>query len=119
MVDKAESIPDICQWLDFSKLCFVLLDIRDLGLVRFLGFDMHCRQFNEWLTAHNAGCIFAMKSLNCERSDQLRELHKSLKTAETSPQTKRPSAALSPEVLTDAEWYYLVCMSFIFNFGKG
>ncbi|KAK7399205.1 hypothetical protein VNO78_10384 [Psophocarpus tetragonolobus] len=54
-----------------------------------------------------------------QRSEQLRELFKSLKTSEISPQTKRPSAALSPEDLTDAEWYYLVCMSFIFNIGQG
>lgn len=57
--------------------------------------------------------------IGLQRSEQLRELFKSLKTAEISPQTKRPSAALSPEDLTDAEWYYLVCMSFIFNIGQG
>ncbi|XP_061348687.1 transcription factor EGL1-like [Gastrolobium bilobum] len=57
--------------------------------------------------------------IGLQRSEQLRELFKSLKTAETSPQTKRPSAALSPEDLTDTEWYYLVCMSFVFNIGKG
>ncbi|KAG0484428.1 hypothetical protein HPP92_008507 [Vanilla planifolia] len=32
-------------------------------------------------------------------------------------QNKRP-ASLSPEDLTDAEWYYLVCMSFTFNLGQ-
>ncbi|KAL2342750.1 hypothetical protein Fmac_004035 [Flemingia macrophylla] len=42
--------------------------------------------------------------IGLQRSEQLRELFKSLKTAEISPQTKRPSAALSPEDLTDAEW---------------
>lgn len=57
--------------------------------------------------------------IGLQRSEQLRELFKSLKTVEVSPQTKRPSAALSPEDLTDAEWYYLVCMSFIFNIGQG
>ncbi|XP_027341659.1 transcription factor EGL1-like [Abrus precatorius] len=57
--------------------------------------------------------------MGLQRSEQLRELFKSLKTAETNPQTKRPSAALSPEDLTDAEWYYLVCMSFVFNIGQG
>ncbi|RDX57773.1 Transcription factor GLABRA 3, partial [Mucuna pruriens] len=57
--------------------------------------------------------------IGLQRSEQLRELFKSLKTAEIIPQTKRPSAALSPEDLTDAEWYYLVCMSFTFNIGQG
>ncbi|KAK8693518.1 hypothetical protein V6N13_071100 [Hibiscus sabdariffa] len=31
----------------------------------------------------------------------------------------RPSAALSPEDLSDTEWYYLVCMSFVFDTGQG
>ncbi|XP_015955534.1 transcription factor GLABRA 3 [Arachis duranensis] len=57
--------------------------------------------------------------IGLQRSEQLRELYKSLKTVEASPQTKRPSAALSPEDLTDTEWYYLVCMSFVFNIGQG
>ncbi|KAL0447947.1 UNVERIFIED_CONTAM: Transcription factor EGL1 [Sesamum latifolium] len=54
-----------------------------------------------------------------QRSDQLRELYESLSLGETSPQPKRPTAALSPEDLTDAEWYFLVCMSFVFNIGQG
>ncbi|KAK4400802.1 Transcription factor EGL1 [Sesamum angolense] len=54
-----------------------------------------------------------------QRSDQLRELYESLALGETVPQPKRPTAALSPEDLTDAEWYFLVCMSFIFNIGQG
>ncbi|MED6161886.1 endoglucanase 3 [Stylosanthes scabra] len=57
--------------------------------------------------------------IGLQRSEQLRELFKSLKAAEASPQTKKPSAALSPEDLTDTEWYYLVCMSFVFNTGQG
>ncbi|KAI3453719.1 hypothetical protein Pfo_010382 [Paulownia fortunei] len=57
--------------------------------------------------------------LGLQRSDQLRELYESLSLGETSPQPKRPTAALSPEDLTDAEWYFLVCMSFIFNIGQG
>ncbi|GAA0153270.1 DNA-binding transcription factor [Lithospermum erythrorhizon] len=54
-----------------------------------------------------------------QRSEQLRELYESLLAGESDPQSKRPSAALSPEDLTDAEWYYLVCMSFTFNIGQG
>ncbi|KAI4328787.1 hypothetical protein L6164_021117 [Bauhinia variegata] len=47
-----------------------------------------------------------------QRSEQLRELYKFLLEGETDPQAKRPSAALSPEDLTNLEWYYLVCMCY-------
>ncbi|XWS48921.1 hypothetical protein CRYUN_Cryun13aG0118400 [Craigia yunnanensis] len=57
--------------------------------------------------------------LGLQRSEQLRELYESLSVGDSSPQARRPSAALSPEDLTDAEWYYLVCMSFVFNIGQG
>ena len=59
-----------------------------------------------------------------KRSEQLRELYKSLSEGETEQQAKRTSsssssaAALSPEDLTDKEWYYLVCMSFVFTLGQ-
>lgn len=63
--------------------------------------------------------------LGLERSEQLRELYESLSLAESSTScgsqvTRRASAAsLSPEDLTDTEWFYLVCMSFVFNIGEG
>ncbi|CAI9784579.1 unnamed protein product [Fraxinus pennsylvanica] len=57
--------------------------------------------------------------LGLQRSEQLSELYASLSAGETNPQAKRPTAALSPEDLTDTEWYYLVCMSFEFNVGQG
>ncbi|WCJ26294.1 basic helix-loop-helix (bHLH) DNA-binding superfamily protein [Euphorbia peplus] len=57
--------------------------------------------------------------LGLQRSEQLRELFESLSAGEASPQARRPSVALSPEDLTDTEWYYLVCMSFVFNIGQG
>lgn len=57
--------------------------------------------------------------LGLQRTEQLRELYESLLDAETNPQSARPSAALSPEDLTDTEWYFLVCMSFVFNIGEG
>ncbi|KAF3448573.1 hypothetical protein FNV43_RR09286 [Rhamnella rubrinervis] len=57
--------------------------------------------------------------MGLQRSEQLRELYESLSAGEASPQSRRPSAALSPEDLSDAEWYYLVCMSFVFNTGQG
>ncbi|ESW07058.1 hypothetical protein PHAVU_010G098500 [Phaseolus vulgaris] len=53
--------------------------------------------------------------IGLQRSEQLKELYKFLLAGEADPQTKRPSAALAPEDLSDLEWYYLVCMSFIFS----
>nr|QTO65820.1 GLABRA3-like protein [Aristolochia deltantha] len=57
--------------------------------------------------------------IGLQRCEQLRELYESLTAGDNNQQTKRPSAALSPEDLTDSEWYYLVCMSFTFNPGQG
>lgn len=57
--------------------------------------------------------------LGLQRSEQLRELYESLSAGEASPQARRPSVALSPEDLSDTEWYYLVCMSFMFDIGQG
>ncbi|XP_027360621.1 transcription factor EGL1-like [Abrus precatorius] len=57
--------------------------------------------------------------IGLQRSEQLRKLYASLKSAEVNSQTQRPSAVISPEDLTDAEWFYLVCMSFEFNIGQG
>nr|AAR21675.1 myc-like anthocyanin regulatory protein [Cornus eydeana] len=62
---------------------------------------------------------FDADQLGLQRSEQLKELYGSLSVAETNPQARRPSAALSPEDLTDTEWYYLVCMSFVFNVAQG
>lgn len=56
--------------------------------------------------------------MDLQRSKHLRELYKSLSAGDTTQQGKRP-AALSPDDLTDAEWYYLVCMSFTFKHGQG
>ncbi|GAB2271703.1 hypothetical protein Dimus_006536 [Dionaea muscipula] len=57
--------------------------------------------------------------LSLQRSQQLRELYESLKEGESDLGTnKRPSAALSPDDLTDLEWYYMVCMSYTFKFGQ-
>ncbi|XP_050385354.1 transcription factor EGL1 isoform X2 [Argentina anserina] len=58
--------------------------------------------------------------IGLQRNEQLRELYKALLEGEsTGQEAKVPSAALSPEDLTDAEWYYLLCMSFVFNIGEG
>ncbi|PSS04352.1 Transcription factor GLABRA like [Actinidia chinensis var. chinensis] len=56
--------------------------------------------------------------MGLQRSEQLRELYKCLLEGETDQQATIPTAALSPDDLTDAEWYYLVCMSFVFNPGQ-
>ncbi|KAL1188915.1 Transcription factor GLABRA 3 [Cardamine amara subsp. amara] len=66
--------------------------------------------------------------LGLRRSEQLKELYESLSVTDSSSSgvaagsqiTRRASAAaLSPEDLADTEWYYLVCMSFVFNIGEG
>ncbi|KAK8948076.1 Transcription factor GLABRA 3 [Platanthera guangdongensis] len=56
--------------------------------------------------------------MGLQRSEQLRELYESLCAGDCNQQSRRPSASLSPEDLTDPEWYYLVCMSFTFKFGQ-
>nr|UXP87119.1 bHLH transcription factor [Zinnia elegans] len=58
-----------------------------------------------------------------QRTEQLRQLYESLSAASEThhyePQPRRPPTALSPEDLTDAEWYFLVCMTFEFTNGQG
>ncbi|KAM3321738.1 transcription factor EGL1 [Capsicum chacoense] len=87
----------------------------------------------EWSDGYYNGDIKTRKTVQAEevnedelglqRTEQLRKLYSSLLTGESEedlqPQVKRPSAALSPEDLTDTEWYFLVCMSFVFNVGQG
>uniref|UniRef100_A0A7N0SZ75 Uncharacterized protein n=2 Tax=Kalanchoe fedtschenkoi TaxID=63787 RepID=A0A7N0SZ75_KALFE len=61
--------------------------------------------------------------MGLERSKLLRELYELLlegENCEEEQQAARPSNAdLCPEDLSDAEWYYMVCMSFEFNLGQG
>ncbi|KAI5589624.1 hypothetical protein BDE02_05G175100 [Populus trichocarpa] len=54
-----------------------------------------------------------------QRSQQLRELYDSLSIGETNQPARRPCAALSPEDLTETEWFYLMCVSFSFPPGVG
>ncbi|KAI4340221.1 hypothetical protein MLD38_025081 [Melastoma candidum] len=54
-----------------------------------------------------------------QRSQQLRELYESLSAGETNQPPRRPCAALSPEDLTETEWFYLMCVSFSFPPGVG
>ena len=82
----------------------------------------------EWTDGYYNGDIKTRKTVQAielkadkvglQRTEQLRELYESLLEGEIEQQAKRPSAALSPEDLSDAEWYYLVCMSFAFNIGE-
>lgn len=82
----------------------------------------------EWCDGYYNGDIKTRKTvqemelkadkIGLKRSEQLRELYKSLLEEETEQPVKRSSPALSPEDLTDAEWYFLVCMSFVFNPGQ-
>nr|AHY20033.1 bHLH protein [Tulipa fosteriana] len=55
-----------------------------------------------------------------QRSQQLRELYEALATSGKGGQpVPRPSASLSPEDLTESEWFYLLCVSFSFPPGVG
>ncbi|KAL1547259.1 transcription factor BHLH42 isoform X1 [Salvia divinorum] len=54
-----------------------------------------------------------------QRSEQLRELYECLAGGEAGQHERRPSAALSPEDLTESEWFYLMCVSFSFPPGIG
>ncbi|RYR01149.1 hypothetical protein Ahy_B06g079992 [Arachis hypogaea] len=62
-----------------------------------------------------------------QRSNQLRDLYDLLLSdrhgdhvfAVDPPATPRPSTALSPEDLSESEWYYLMCVSFSFAPGVG
>nr|GEX65627.1 bHLH transcription factor [Tanacetum cinerariifolium] len=60
------------------------------------------------------------------RSEQLRELYDSLVAGDhlltenqQAATIRRPSMALSPEDLTESEWFYLMCVSFSFHPGVG
>lgn len=83
----------------------------------------------EWSEGYYNGDIKTRKTVQAveldadqiglQRSEQLRALYESLSAGEANPQARRPSAALSPEDLSETEWYYLVCMSFVFHTGQG
>ncbi|GMH26029.1 hypothetical protein Nepgr_027872 [Nepenthes gracilis] len=55
-----------------------------------------------------------------QRSRQIRELYESLSAGgESNQPARRPCASLSPEDLTELEWFYLMCVSFSFAPGVG
>ncbi|KAK8688476.1 hypothetical protein V6N13_087241 [Hibiscus sabdariffa] len=60
-----------------------------------------------------------LEEASLQRSQQLRELYESLSAGEMDQPVRRPCAALSPEDLTESEWFYLMCVSFSFPPGVG
>ncbi|XP_073139383.1 transcription factor BHLH42 [Henckelia pumila] len=59
--------------------------------------------------------VISTEDASLQRSQQLKELYESLLSGgETNHQSRRPSTALSPEDLTEPEWFYLMCISFSF-----
>lgn len=82
-----------------------------------------------WSNGYYNGAIKTRKTIqptedsaeeaSLQRSQQLIELYDSLSSGETNHQERRPSAALSPEDLTESEWFYLICASFSFPPGTG
>ncbi|KAH9316168.1 hypothetical protein KI387_024795, partial [Taxus chinensis] len=83
----------------------------------------------EWADGFYNGAIKTRKTVQpmelsneelcAQRSLQLRELFESLSAGESNQPARRPCAALSPEDLTESEWFYLMCMSFTFAPGVG
>uniref|UniRef100_A0A0E0KTS0 BHLH domain-containing protein n=1 Tax=Oryza punctata TaxID=4537 RepID=A0A0E0KTS0_ORYPU len=53
------------------------------------------------------------------RSEQLRELYYSLLSGECDHRARKPVTSLSPEDISDTEWYYIVCMTYAFRPGQG
>ncbi|MFQ6632277.1 hypothetical protein Gotur_009335 [Gossypium turneri] len=95
------------------------LAVRNIQWTLLPVFNMNKFRVSEWGDGYYNGDIKTRKTvqavelnaeqLGLQRSEQLRQLYESLSAGESSPQPPRPSAALSPEDLTDTEWYYLVC----------
>ncbi|XP_039052431.1 transcription factor BHLH42-like isoform X2 [Hibiscus syriacus] len=61
----------------------------------------------------------ATEEASLQRSQQLRQLYESLSSGEMNQPARRSCAALSPEDLTESEWFYLMCLSFYFPPGVG
>ncbi|CAM6123179.1 unnamed protein product [Calypogeia fissa] len=63
----------------------------------------------------------SQEELGMQRTRQLRELYETLSTAGDGNQmnNRRPSASLTPEDLTETEWFYLLCMSCSFASDTG
>ncbi|KAF3791677.1 hypothetical protein EJ110_NYTH13836 [Nymphaea thermarum] len=79
-----------------------------------------------WCDGHYNGTIKTVQPMEVsreeacsQRSQQLLELYHSLSGGETNQPARRPCAALSPEDLTESEWFYLMCISFSFSPGVG
>ncbi|XP_074312150.1 transcription factor BHLH42 isoform X2 [Silene latifolia] len=84
----------------------------------------------QWAAGYYNGAIKTRKTVqpsmdvtteevSFQRSQQLRELYDSLSAGESNQHGRRPTAALSPEDLTETEWFYLMCVSFSFPPGVG
>ncbi|KAK7307861.1 hypothetical protein VNO77_41286 [Canavalia gladiata] len=69
------------------------------------GLELGEGYYNGNIKTRKTGEVVELNSdqIGLQRSEQLQELHASLKSGKVSSKTKRPSAALSPEDLTDAE----------------
>nr|AQS79853.1 bHLH1 [Dendrobium hybrid cultivar] len=82
-----------------------------------------------WGDGHYNGSIKTRKTMQptavssevspTERSEQLKELYQFLAADAESSERRRPGLALSPEDLTECEWFYLMCFSLSFAPGCG
>ncbi|XP_019422571.1 PREDICTED: transcription factor EGL1-like isoform X2 [Lupinus angustifolius] len=92
------------------QLCLAVRSIQWIYAIFWSGSDTNPRVLS-WGEGYYNGDIKTRKTnqglelnsdqIGLQRSEQLRELFRSLKTTET---TKKPSATLPPEDLTDTEW---------------
>ncbi|XP_062090334.1 transcription factor EGL1 [Humulus lupulus] len=122
---KHEEVPQ-----KLSKQLAVTVKSIQWSYAIFWSFSTREQGVLEWSAGYYNGDIKTRKTVHLmelkadkigsQRSEQLRELYMSLSEFETDQQAKMTSsaAALSPDDLTDAEWYYLVCMSFVFKPGQ-
>lgn len=67
----------------------------------------------------NSSLELTSNQLVMQRREQLRELYESLLSGKCDHRAARPLISLSPEDLADAEWYYLVCMTYTFRPWQG
>lgn len=115
----------ICVCLLCVCVCFSIVNLKIL----FVCWSCWCWRILVWRDGYYNGAIKTRKTVQptevtteeatLHRSQQLRELYESLSSAGAGNPARRPTTALSPEDLTESEWFYLMCVSFSFPPGVG
>lgn len=115
----------MCVCLLCVCVCFSIVNLKIL----FVCWSCWCWRILVWRDGYYNGAIKTRKTVQptevtteeatLHRSQQLRELYESLSSAGAGNPARRPTTALSPEDLTESEWFYLMCVSFSFPPGVG